>query len=147
MSWSLTSINDSVTLLYSSLTIVDIAQAVASPARLTSDEATCRRLLTLLPSVPAGGGIRPDRRSARPCPEEDRNPQFTSEALGRRGRIRRLELHEGGKFPVATCLAGSSCSRGRCPRPVLLARSPRCADEPATSGERRGLMTAGILGP
>jgi hypothetical protein len=69
MSWSLTSINDSVTLLYSSLTIVDIAQAVASPARLTSDEATCRRLLTLLPSVPAGGGIRPDRRSARPCPE------------------------------------------------------------------------------
>jgi hypothetical protein len=32
--------------------IADIAQAVASPTRLTSDEATCRRLLTLLPSVP-----------------------------------------------------------------------------------------------
>jgi hypothetical protein len=32
--------------------IVDIAQAVASPARLTADEATCRRLLTVLPSVP-----------------------------------------------------------------------------------------------
>jgi hypothetical protein len=56
-------------------------------------------------------------------------------------------LSRGGQTPVATCLAGSSCSRGRCPRPVLLARSPRRADEPATSGERRGLVTAGILGP
>jgi hypothetical protein len=32
--------------------IADIAQAVASPTRLTSGEATCQRLLTLLPSVP-----------------------------------------------------------------------------------------------
>jgi len=126
--------------------IADIAQAVASPTRPTSDEATCRRLLTLLRSVPAGGGIRPCRRSAA-MPGGDRNSRVTSEALGRRGRIRRLELREEGKFPVATCLAESSCPRGRCPRPVPLARSPRRADEPATSGERRGLMTAGILGP
>ena len=58
-----------------------------------------------------------------------------------------FNANEKGKFPVATCLAESSCPRGRCPRPVLLARSPRRADELATSGERRGLMTAGILGP
>jgi hypothetical protein len=32
--------------------IADIAEAVASPVRLTSDELTCRRLLDLLPSVP-----------------------------------------------------------------------------------------------
>ncbi len=38
--------------------------------RLTSDEATCRRPVTLLPSVPAGGGIRPCRRSAAMPGEE-----------------------------------------------------------------------------
>jgi hypothetical protein len=32
--------------------IADIAQAVASPVHLTSDEPTCQRLLELLPSVP-----------------------------------------------------------------------------------------------
>jgi hypothetical protein len=44
--------------------IADIAHTVASPTRPTSDEATCRRLLTLLRSVLAGGGIRPGRWSA-----------------------------------------------------------------------------------
>jgi hypothetical protein len=33
-------------------TISDIAEAVASPKRVTSDQATCRRLLALLPTVP-----------------------------------------------------------------------------------------------
>ena len=32
--------------------IADVAEAVASPVRITCDEATCRRLLALLPSVP-----------------------------------------------------------------------------------------------
>jgi len=32
--------------------IADVADAVASPVRLTSDEATCRRVLAQLPSVP-----------------------------------------------------------------------------------------------
>jgi hypothetical protein len=32
--------------------ISDIAEAVASPVRLSDDEATCRRMLALLPSVP-----------------------------------------------------------------------------------------------
>ena len=32
--------------------IADIAQAVASPVRLSCEEATCRRLFALLPSVP-----------------------------------------------------------------------------------------------
>jgi hypothetical protein len=32
--------------------IADVAEAVASPVRLTCDEATCRRLLALLPGVP-----------------------------------------------------------------------------------------------
>jgi hypothetical protein len=85
--------------------------------------------------------------AAAACPGWIGTRGSPAEALGRRGRIRRLDLYEGGKFPVATCLVGSSCPRGRCPRPVLLARSPRRADEPATSGERRGLMTADILGP
>jgi hypothetical protein len=61
--------------------------------RLTSDEVTWRRPLTLLPPVPAGGGIRPCP-GPRPCP--GRNPRFAWEALGRRRRIRRLELHERG---------------------------------------------------
>ena len=33
---------------------------------------------------------------------------LASQGLGRRGPIRRLELHEEGNFPVATCLAESS---------------------------------------
>jgi hypothetical protein len=33
-------------------TIADIAEAVASPIRLTTDEATCRQLLALISSVP-----------------------------------------------------------------------------------------------
>lgn len=33
--------------------IGDVAEAVASPVRVTSDEAVCRRLLALLPGVPA----------------------------------------------------------------------------------------------
>jgi hypothetical protein len=32
--------------------ISDIAEAVASPVRLSADEAACRRMLALLPSVP-----------------------------------------------------------------------------------------------
>ena len=32
--------------------IGDVAEAVASPKRLTSDESTCRRLLRLLPTIP-----------------------------------------------------------------------------------------------
>src|SRR6266511_2898810 len=50
------------------------------------------------------------------------------------------------RWGLAVCLVGSSCPRGRCRRPVLRARSPRRADEPSRSGERRGLMTADILG-
>ena len=108
--------------------IADIAQAVASPTRPTSDEATCRRLLTLLRSVPAGGGIRPSRRYAA-MPGGDRNPPvhlpsawppwaYPQARVARGGQIpgrylsRRVELPPGSlSAPCATGTFSEACGR------------------------------------
>jgi hypothetical protein len=53
--------------------ISDIAEAVASPTRLTADEPTCRRLLALLPSVPTRSGAETNWTPGR-CGTRTRSP-------------------------------------------------------------------------
>jgi hypothetical protein len=76
--------------------IADVAEAVASPVHLTRDEATCRRLLALLPAVPRPVWGRDELDTG----EMWNSNSVTSWALARTG-LDALALHPpmGGRAP------------------------------------------------